>query len=133
MTPELFKYLLVGGYALLVYGLSVIGLRRTRSVQGFSIGNKDMSPVVVGITLAASIASTATFVINPGFVYQHGLSAYLHFGVAGSLGITAAFLVLTRGFLRLGETHKALTIPQWIFYRYNHRGFCSSRSSICCR
>jgi SSS family solute:Na+ symporter/sodium/pantothenate symporter len=123
MTPELFKYLVVGAYALLVYGLSVIGMRRTASVAGFSIGNKDMHPVVVGITLAASIASTATFVINPGFVYQHGLSAYLHFGVAGSLGILTAFLVLTRGFLRLGESHAALTIPQWIFYRYNHRGF----------
>ena len=43
--------------------------------------------------------------------------------MAGSLGILAAFLVLTRGFLRLGESNRALTIPQWIFYRYNHRGF----------
>ncbi|MEO1081368.1 MAG: sodium:solute symporter family protein [Pseudomonadota bacterium] len=122
MTPEVFKYLMTGAYALLVYGLSIIGMRRTRSVEGFSIGNKDMSPYVVGITLAASIASTATFVINPGFVYAHGLSAYLHFGVAGSLGILSAFLVLTRGFLRLGESNAALTIPQWIYYRYNHRG-----------
>jgi sodium/pantothenate symporter len=72
MTPEVFKYLLTGAYALLVYWLSVVGMRRTSSVEGFSIGNKDMSPYVVGITLAASIASTATFVINPGFVYQHG-------------------------------------------------------------
>jgi sodium/pantothenate symporter len=123
MSPELFKYLVIGAYAALVYGLSIVGMRRTRSVEGFSIGNKDMSPYLVGITLAASIASTATFVINPGFVYTHGLSAYLHFGVAGSLGILTAFLVLTRGFLRLGESSRALTIPQWIFYRYNHRGF----------
>ncbi len=123
MSADLFKYGLTLGYAVLVYSLSYIGMRRTSSVQGFAIGNKDMSPILVGITLAASIASTATFVINPGFVYQHGLSAYLHFGVAGSLGILSAFLVLTRGFLRLGETHAALTIPQWIFYRYNHRGF----------
>ena len=123
MSAEIFKYGLTAGYALLVYWLSFIGMRRTSSVEGFSIGNKDMSPYVVGITLAASIASTATFVINPGFVYQHGLAAYLHFGVAGSLGILCAFLVLTRGFLRLGETHSALTIPQWIYYRYNHRGF----------
>ena len=98
-------------------------MRRTRSVEGFSIGNKDMSPYIVGITLAASISSTATFVINPGFVYTHGLSAYLHYGVAGSMGILSAFLVLTRGFLRLGESSAALTIPQWIYYRYNHRGF----------
>ncbi|TDG15528.1 sodium:solute symporter family protein [Seongchinamella unica] len=123
MSPEIFKYLIVGAYALLVYWLSWLGMRRTRSVEGFSIGNKDMSPYIVGITLAASISSTATFVINPGFVYTHGLSAYLHYGVAGSLGILSAFLVLTRGFLRLGESSAALTIPQWIFYRYNHRGF----------
>jgi sodium/pantothenate symporter len=123
VSPDLFKYLLTGGYALLVYWLSIIGMRRTSSVAGFSIGNKDMSPYLVGITLAASIASTATFVINPGFIYQHGVSAYLHFGLAGSLGILSAFLVLTRGFLRLGESSNALTIPQWIYYRYNHRGF----------
>ena len=123
MTPELFKYLIVGGYALLVYWLSWLGMRRTRSVEGFSIGNKDMSPYLVGITLAASISSTATFVINPGFVYTHGLSAYIHYGVAGSLGILTAFLVLTKGFLRLGESNAAVTIPQWIFYRFNHRGF----------
>ena len=123
MTAEIFKYLVTGGYAILVYWLSWIGMRRTSSVEGFSIGNKDMSPYLVGITLAASISSTATFVINPGFVYTHGVSAYLHFGVAGSLGILAAFLVLTRGFLRLGESSQALTIPQWIYYRYNHRGF----------
>ncbi len=123
MTPEIFKYLLVAAYALLVYWLSWLGMRRTRTVEGFSIGNKDMSPYIVGITLAASISSTATFVINPGFVYVHGLSAYLHYGVAGSLGILSAFLVLTRGFLRVGESGAALTIPQWIYYRYNHRGF----------
>lgn len=123
MTPDIFKYLLVAVYALLVYWLSWLGMRRTRTVEGFSIGNKDMSPYIVGITLAASISSTATFVINPGFVYVHGLSAYLHYGVAGSLGILTAFLVLTRGFLRLGESSAALTIPQWIYYRYNHRGF----------
>ena len=123
MTPELYKYAMSLAYVILVFWLSWVGMRRTRDIRGFSIGNKDMNPYLIGITLAASIASTATFVINPGFVYSHGLSAYLHYGLAGSLGILSAFLVLTRGFLRLGESHNALTIPQWIFYRYNHRGF----------
>lgn len=122
MSADVFKYLVTAGYVIGVLWLSWVGMRRTRDIRGFSIGNKDMNPIVIGITLAASIASTATFVINPGFVYSHGLSAYLHYGVAGSLGILTAFLVLTRGFLRLGESHGALTIPQWIYYRYNHRG-----------
>lgn len=123
MTPEIFKYSVVIAYVIAIYALSWVGMKRTQSVASFSIGNKDMHPVLIGITLAASISSTATFVINPGFVYVHGLSAFLHYGVAGSLGILSAFVVLTRGFLRLGEANQALTIPQWIYYRYNHRGF----------
>lgn len=98
-------------------------MRRTKDIRGFSIGNKDMSPVLIGVTFAASVASTATFVINPGFVYVHGLSAFLHYGVAASLGILCALLVLTRGFLRLGSQHQALTIPDWIYHRFQHRGF----------
>lgn len=96
-------------------------MRKTSGLKGFAIGNKDMSPYVVGITLAASISSTATFVINPGFVYVHGFSAFLHFGIAASLGILSAFLILTRGFLRLGEANQALTIPDWIYHRYGSR------------
>lgn len=123
MSVEIFKYGLTLGYVVLVYWLSWIGMRRTSDISGFSIGNKDINPYIIGITLAASIASTATFVINPGFVYVHGLSAYVHFGVAGSLGILSAFLVLSKGFLRLGEQHNSLTIPDWIYHRYGHRGF----------
>ncbi len=122
MTPDIFKYLLLGFYVILVYWLSWIGMRRTRDIRGFTIGNKDMNPYLVGITLAASISSTATFVINPGFVYVHGLSAYLHYGVAAVLGILCAFLVLTRGFLRLGEAGGAMTIPSWIHARYGSGG-----------
>ena len=123
MSAEIFKYLVTGGYVALVYGLSWMGMRRTKEFAGFSIGNKDMSPYLVGVTLAASIASTATFVINPGFVYVHGLSAYLHYGLAGSAGTIAAFLSLSRGFLRVGEANQALTLPDWIYHRYQNRGF----------
>ena len=118
MTPEFFKYLITFAYAILVLWLSWVGMRRTHDLKGFAIGNKDMSAYVVGFTLAASIASTATFVINPGFIYVHGLSAFLHYGVSASLGILCAFIVLTRGFLKLGEEHQALTIPEWIYHRY---------------
>lgn len=121
MTPEIFKYGLTIAYAALVLWLSWLGMRRTTDIRGFAIGNKDMSPYVIGFTLAASIASTATFVINPGFVYADGLSAFLHYGVSASLGILTAFVCLTKGFLRLGEKNNALTIPQWIYHRYQNR------------
>ena len=119
MSPETFTVLLLVAYALVVYALSIKGMRQTKSKTGFAIGNKDMSPWLVGITLSASISSSATFVINPGFVYVHGLSAYLHFGVAGALGIGVGLIVMSRRFLTIGEAQGSVTIPQWIKHRYD--------------
>lgn len=121
MGADGFKYLLIALFVITTYLLSLIGMRKTRSLSGFSIGNGDMSPYLVGITMAASIASTATFVINPGFVYTHGLSAYLHYGPSAFLGMAAALLLLSRGFRRIGAETAALTLPHWIFLRYGSR------------
>ena len=39
MTPEIFKYTLTIGYAFFVLWLSWVGMRRTRDLKGFAIGN----------------------------------------------------------------------------------------------
>lgn len=122
MSAEIFKYALTGLFVFITFYLSYLGMKKTKSLAGFSIGNKDMSPYLVGITMAASISSTATFVINPGFVYNHGLAAYIHYGIAASLGIMTAFIVLTKGFRNLGDQQGSLTIPDWIYHRYGSRG-----------
>jgi SSS family solute:Na+ symporter/sodium/pantothenate symporter len=121
VNPEIFKYLLMAIYVIVTLYLSWIGMKKTRDIKGFSIGNKDLSPFIVGVTFAASVASTATFVINPGFIYTHGLSAYMHFGLAASGGILTALLVLTKGFMRVGESNGAITIPDWIYRHYQDR------------
>ena len=54
--------------------LGWMGYKRTANFGSFAIGMGDLHPAVVGITLAASVASAATFIINPGFVYVHGLA-----------------------------------------------------------
>ena len=105
-------------YLLVTLGLSVIGWLKTGDIESFAVGSGDMNPVVVGITLAASIASTATFVINPGFVYVHGYSALMHFGGAAGMGVIIGLLVMSLGFRRVGKETKALTLPQWIGQRY---------------
>lgn len=118
MKAEIFKYAVTALFVFITFYLSYIGMKKTKDLKSFSIGNKDMNPFLIGITMAASISSTATFVINPGFVYTHGLSAYLHFGVAALLGIFAAFWLLTKSFRRQGERMGALTIPHWIRERF---------------
>jgi sodium/pantothenate symporter len=109
-------------YLLLTSGLAWLGHRKTRGIESFAVGDGAMNPVVVGITLAASIASTATFVINPGFVYVHGLSALVHFGGAVMVGLVIGLVTLSLGFRRVGARTKAITLPQWIGERYKSRG-----------
>ena len=99
------------------------GHRRTRDFSSFAIGRGDMHPVVVGITLAASTASAGTFIINPGFIYVDGLSAWLHMVLGTFLGLIFMLSVLSFRFRRIGETAGALTIPDWIGKRYESSGF----------
>lgn len=125
MSAEIFKYGMTALFVGITFYLSWIGMRKTKDLKGFSIGNRDMNPYLIGMTMAASIASTATFVINPGFVFVHGLSAYVHYGVAATLGIVTAFIVLTKGFRKVGEVKGSLTIPDWIYHRYGSRGLAT--------
>lgn len=102
--------------------LAWLGHKKTTDIKSYSVGSGAMNPLIVGVTLASSIASTATFVINPGFVYVHGFSALIHFGVAAGLGIALGLVVLSTGFRRIGAKTKALTLPQWIGQRFESRG-----------
>ena len=108
-------------YLVLTSALAWVGHKKTTDISSFALGSGNMNPIVVGITLASSIASTATFVINPGFVYVHGLSAVMHLGVAAGLGVITGLLTMSFGFRRVGKETKALTLPQWMGERFESR------------
>jgi len=118
MSAFTLSLILVGIYAALTFWLSIKGMKKTTSLKSFAIGKGDMSPGLVGITMASSIASTATFVINPGFVYQDGLAAYAHYGLGAMAGLATALIVLSKGFHKIGTEVQAVTLPDWIKKRY---------------
>jgi sodium/pantothenate symporter len=110
-------------YMLGITWLGWVGHRRTADFSSFAIGRGDLSPFVVGVTLAASTASAATFIINPGFIYVHGVAAWMHFVPATWLGFCTMLVLLSFRFRRIGERSGALTIPHWIGQRYRSRAF----------
>jgi len=110
-------------YMLLTACIGWRGQKKTSSFKSFALGNKDVHPVFVGITLAASVASAATFIINPGFIYVDGFSAWFHIVLGIGLGFIAMLYFLSFQFRRIGSENNALTIPDWIGKRYNSRGF----------
>ncbi len=108
-------------YMLATSYLGWIGFKKTKNFSSFAIGMGDLHPIVVSITMAASVASAATFIINPGFIYVHGLSAFMHFCVSVGFGFSIMLALLSFKFQSLGEQYKALTMPQWIGIRYQSK------------
>ena len=111
-----------GLYLAVTAWLAWLGHKKTDSLESFAVGRRDMGPWLVGITMAASLASTATFIINPGFVFVHGLAAFMHFGVAVGLGVAVALFTLSPTFRRVGVQGHALSLPHWIGVRFGSTG-----------
>ncbi|MEZ4989313.1 MAG: hypothetical protein R2824_02835 [Saprospiraceae bacterium] len=118
-----FAWILFAIYLLGTSYLGWLGHRKTDDFGSFAIGKGDLSPVQVGVTLAAATASAATFIINPGFVYVNGLSAFMHLGISVYIGFVGMLILLSFRFRRMGMDMKALTIPDWIGKRYGSRNF----------
>lgn len=115
------------GILLILYSLTTIflvyrGAKSTKDIKDFALG-KGFSPWVVGLSLAASITSAATFIINPGFVAVYGWSAFVAMSVVLPLGLFISLIILSKSFRKYGTSVKALTIAQWIGNRYNSRSF----------
>lgn len=118
-----FAWLLFAAYLVATAYLGWVGYRKTKGFGSFALGDATMHPVVVGITLAASTASAATFIVNPGFIYVDGFSAWFHLVPGLVIGLTTMLFVLSPRFRRLGAADGALTLPDWIGKRYGSRLF----------
>ena len=116
-------WVMLVGYAALILVMVVRGARRTRSIDDYALGSVLFSPYAVGLSLAASMTSAATFIINPGFVALYGLSAVLAMALAVPLASLCSLVVLTKGFRRHGTTVRALSMAQWMSTRYHSPGF----------
>lgn len=95
------------------------GARQTKTLADYAVGSLAFSPIAVGLALAASMTSAATFIINPGFVAYYGISGVLSMAIALPFAALVSLVVMTKGFRKVGTTVKALTMAQWMGARYN--------------
>ena len=110
-------------YAALILFFVVRGALRTQTMADFAVGSIHFSPVLVGLSLAASISSAATFIINPGFIALYGVSGLLGFALSMPLGLFISLVFLTKRFRQQGTAVKALTMAQWIGRRYGSQPY----------
>ena len=71
----------VAAYMAVILVFVVRGARRNRSLDDYALGSMAFSPAAVGLALAASMTSAATFIINPGFIALYGVSGVISYAV----------------------------------------------------
>lgn len=68
-------------YAMVIMFFVVRGALKTKGIEDYAVGNLGFPSWIVGLFLAASMTSAATFVINPGFISLYGVSGIISMAV----------------------------------------------------
>ncbi len=115
--------MVVAVYMALILFFVIRGALKTKNISDYALGNIAFSPIAVGLALAASMTSAATFIINPGFIAFYGISAFISFGLVLSIASLISLILITKGFRKVGTNVQALTMAQWIGNRYNNKTY----------
>lgn len=121
--------IVTAGWAVILLYVAVIlyfvikGAGKTKDMKDYALGNILFSPFAVGLSLAASITSAATFIINPGFVALYGFGGVISMALALPLAALVSLVLLTKGFRKHGKTAKALSMADWMKTMYKSEGF----------
>jgi len=116
-------WILILAYMAVVLFFVIRGARKSRSMQDYAVGSIAFSPIAVGLALAASMTSAATFIINPGFIALYGISGVISYALVLPAAAMISLVILTKGFRSYGSSVKALTMAQWMGNRYNSKGY----------
>jgi len=84
-------------YACIVLFFVVRGALKTKTLSDYATGSLAFSPSMVGLSLAASMTSAATFIINPGWIAIYGMGAFIAFAITLPLAAYLSLIVLTKG------------------------------------
>lgn len=117
------SWIAIIAYMIVILFFVVRGARKISNMSDYAVGNIAFSPIAVGLALAASMTSAATFIINPGFIALYGISAVISYALVLPAAAMISLVVLTKGFRKHGSNVKALTMAQWMGTRYNSKGF----------
>jgi sodium/pantothenate symporter len=124
-TPEQVTgtWILIVLYMAVTLFFVIRGAMKIKNISDYAIGSITFSPVAVGLSLAASMTSAATFVINPGFIANYGFGAFIAYGLVFPIAALISLTILTKEFRKHGEAVKAITLAQWIGKRYQSKNY----------
>jgi sodium/proline symporter len=105
-------------YLFILVGLALWSRRETHTIKGYFIAGKKLPPWVVAFSTNATGESGWLLLGLTGMGYAVGAHAY--WVVAGEvLGISAAWLLMSRRIKRMSDEYDAITVPDVLAARFN--------------
>ena len=110
-------------YAIIILVFVIRGALKAKDIRDYAVGNMGFPSWIVGLSLAASMTSAATFVINPGFVSLYGISGIISMAIVMPTAAFLSLIIFTKGFAKYGQLVKANTMSQWIGNRFENKSY----------
>ncbi len=108
-------------YIVLMFVLSFLGSKKTKTLQSFTTAGGSMGVGVVALSLASSFTSAATLISMPGYVYQAGLSGIVYFNIFQTVGLLLGVMIVGNKVRRMQSGVNAYSIPEWLRKKYQSR------------
>lgn len=118
----LLKTIVIAAYALMIIGIGVAGLRKTRSFSDFFLGGGQVGAWMTAFTYAASYFSAVLFIgFAGGIGWNFGLSG-LWIAVGNALvGVLLVWWLLGWRIKQMALTYGVHTMPEFLEKRYDSR------------
>lgn len=118
MSGNIYTWILLTGYVVFLFYFAARGRARTTTIEQYSVFRGLASPIILGVSYAATTVSSIVFLGFPGWLYSGGYSGlWASFGVWGFFVISA--ILLAKGVRRIGTRYGSLTIPDVLGHHYN--------------
>ena len=65
-------WIILGSYALLMIGIGFFYSKKNKNAEDYHLGKRSMNPVLVGLSLFATILSTLSYLSYPGEMIRYG-------------------------------------------------------------
>ncbi len=110
---QLFLWIGLAAFLVLILGIGIYSGKKTKSVRDFAIGGGQLGPVVLGLSFTGTYLSAAAFLGYPGWSYEYGYSnLWLFLAIMG--GGPIGVLMVAKRARKINTTQQSLSLPDWL-------------------
>jgi SSS family solute:Na+ symporter len=121
MSESLIYAIVIIAYLGVLILIGIITGRKTKSVEDFYIGGRQIGPWVTALSFVAAYFSSVVIVGGGGFGYMFGMSTLWIGAINVLLGCTVCWIVLGPRIRKFTQRLNILTIPGFLSERFQSR------------